>query len=326
MFQKLWGRVPVFITNLLEGGHVNHEFNKNLTKAALDAFQHYMLVHRQSSDIDTNVTISSSNNNKRRRRVRTKKDSVTSSLTDDNATSVNNHLHSIIIPKESSTTDTDTITNNDYFFQHQRIRGYHLSSPALTHSLELSHLREELIINATINYLAQVHNIDHDQNSNQFNHYSKDSHSNSLLNILSEGIQTGMYPIDIWATVLHGTNSYHRDHVHEGAFLSGVYYASTPHGSSQPLILRRPSTHTTFTATSKNIRNNNENDKQKFDAEQFVIEPTEGTLVIFPPWIVHGVPPMKSTLQSEIENESLLPRISFAFNVHGDNASLGEPW
>ena len=45
--------------------------------------------------------------------------------------------------------------------------------------------------------------------------------------------------IDVWASVQPGYGARHGDHVHEGAIVSGVYYAAVPDGSA-PLVFRKP--------------------------------------------------------------------------------------
>jgi len=89
--------------------------------------------------------------------------------------------------------------------------------------------------------------------------------------------------------------------------VSGVYYAAVPKGSA-PLVLRKPI---------------------EFEGEEetegdVCIYPREGQLVIFPPWVMHGVPTMQSNDSSGGSTNLDSPRVSYAFNVSG--AYLGNPW
>ncbi len=106
--------------------------------------------------------------------------------------------------------------------------------------------------------------------------------------------------------------AYHADHVHEGAFVSGVYYAAVPSGSA-PLVLRRP-------------RTDDESEISDESADIFHA-PTEGDLVLFPPWVKHGVPVAEE--QEEQHNNKAnnnVARVSFAFNATGAFALGNDPW
>jgi hypothetical protein len=121
----------------------------------------------------------------------------------------------------------------------------------------------------------------------------------------TERIGAGGHPfhVEMWSAVQRGKGAYHHDHVHEGALVSDVYYAAVPDGSA-PLVLRRPADHLFV-----------EDD----DDDDMILQPSEGHLVIIPPWLLHGVPLQVPT------NESGLPRVSFAFNVNGAYA-WSDPW
>jgi len=60
------------------------------------------------------------------------------------------------------------------------------------------------------------------------------------------------------------------------------------------------------------------------------IYPKEGQLVMFPPWLIHGVPlvQQKADHYSTHDDNGRIdidqPRVSYAFNVRG--AYLGNPW
>jgi uncharacterized protein (TIGR02466 family) len=115
----------------------------------------------------------------------------------------------------------------------------------------------------------------------------------------------------MWSAVQRGKGAYHQDHVHEGVLVSGVYYAAVPDGSA-PLVLRRP----VDVHGNGFVAEGHDDD----DDDDFILQPSEGQLVIFPPWLLHGVP-----LSSNNEESSGLPRVSFAFNLNGAYAR-GDPW
>ena len=139
------------------------------------------------------------------------------------------------------------MTSNDYFFEHQRLRGYHLATEAIRSSSEATLLADELLPDAAANYLREC--------------------DNPRASAVAErvGLQ---FHVEMWAAVQRGKGAYHEDHVHEGVIVSGVYYAAVPEGSS-PLVLKCPQNHNS----------------------DILIFPKEGDLVMFPPWLRHGVPP-----------------------------------
>ncbi len=54
--------------------------------------------------------------------------------------------------------------------------------------------------------------------------------------------------------------------------------------------------------------------------------PTDGDLVLFPPWVEHGVPLADEQQDHAINSTSSLARVSFAFNVTGALALGNDPW
>ena len=108
--------------------------------------------------------------------------------------------------------------------------------------------------------------------------------------------------------------AYHADHVHEGALVSGVYYAAVPPGSA-PLVLRKPK--------AENGQVEESQQKPFEEISDVVHAPTEGDLVLFPPWVEHGVPVAEA--QENIESSNVA-RVSFAFNVTGAFALGNDPW
>jgi len=91
------------------------------------------------------------------------------------------------------------------------------------------------------------------------------------------------------------------------------------------LVLRRPK-------ASENIRTDQELSHQAHEAinddlvGDVIIPPTEGNLILFPPWVEHGVPLAEE--QEEIIDNSFidLPRVSFAFNVTSGMVLGKDPW
>lgn len=232
--------------------------------------------------------------------------------------------------------DGMTLTDNDFFFEHQKTRGYRLANQAIANCDCTERLQEDYIVNTVAYYLDTVCGAKH------------------LSDILLLG--TGELSIDMWAAVQRGKvinnqltrtgsgygtkvssktksslfyskisfassfsslitkGAYHADHVHEGALVSGVYYSAVPSGSA-PLFLRKPKADDTRVDGSQS---------QTSDEVSDVIHvPMEGDLVLFPPWVEHGVPVAEE--QAHIDSSSLT-RVSFAFNVTGAFALGNEPW
>ena len=92
-----------------------------------------------------------------------------------------------------------------------------------------------------------------------------------------------------------------------------MYYAAVPSGSA-PLVLRKPNHEDTQTE-----------EPQIDEPSDVVLAPTEGDLVLFPPWVEHGVPLAEEQQQQHTDSVNL-PRVSFAFNVTGALALGNDPW
>ncbi len=91
----------------------------------------------------------------------------------------------------------------------------------------------------------------------------------------------------VWAAV-HERCSLHTPHVHQESAVSGVFYVSVPERSGHisfddPRGLRPP-----------------------FAANRLVHTPSAGELLLFPPWLVHGVAP---------SCDAAGPRIALSFNL-----------
>lgn len=98
--------------------------------------------------------------------------------------------------------------------------------------------------------------------------------------------------------------------------VSGVYYAAVPSGSA-PLVLRRPK--------ADDAQMDESQSKTMEEVSDVVLSPKEGNLVLFPPWVEHGVPPIAEEQQNNIDSNNL-PRVSFAFNVTGAFVLGNDPW
>lgn len=190
-------------------------------------------------------------------------------------------------PSEIYNIDSKTgLTTNDHFFEFQRNGGF---CEQIMQTPEIWQLQN--VIGQTVqNYLSSLDTIAADE-------------------IASRLIHDATVKIDMWATVQIGESAYHADHVHENVFVSGVYYASIPEGSA-PLVFHKPEQKEENGAHDIHINHDAD--------DNIIIHPEIGQIVIFPPWLLHGVPP-----STGLRNKSD-PRISFAFNVSG--ASLGQPW
>jgi uncharacterized protein (TIGR02466 family) len=175
-------------------------------------------------------------------------------------------------------------TANNNFFEHQRLHGYKLAFPSIANCEQVQQLEDELF-NASIKYLQAL---------------GSTLVANQLKN------NAGEFSIDIWAAIQKGKGAHHAFHVHEGAVISGVYYSACPLGCA-PLVLRRP-----------NGRNLAENSIEITGDDQ-VLHPEEGNLVLFPPWLEHGVPYAAGEANDK-------PRVSWPFNLNARLATIGNPW
>ena len=105
----------------------------------------------------------------------------------------------------------------------------------------------------------------------------------------------------VWASV-HCNGSQHPPHVHSDACISGVYYAKTEViGSSGLFVVDDPRGKGPFDHLAPP-----DTTTQPFTS-QFSFEPREGSMLVFPSWLVHRVAPVATSL----------PRVSFSFNVLG---------
>lgn len=92
--------------------------------------------------------------------------------------------------------------------------------------------------------------------------------------------------LNVWQSVQNDGSS-HGLHDHTGARTCGVFFAQVPEGSG-PIKFHDP------------------RPRSPFMYHPIVFQPTEGDIVVFPPWLVHEVLPSTTTVRK--------PRVSFSFN------------
>lgn len=97
--------------------------------------------------------------------------------------------------------------------------------------------------------------------------------------------------IDAWINI-NKTNSYNKPHTHPGSVLVGCFYVKVPQNSGDLSFVRSDASSCALTFANKPSENT------------FLLQPQEGRLYIFPPWLMHMV-----TL-----NQAESDRISIAMN------------
>lgn len=97
--------------------------------------------------------------------------------------------------------------------------------------------------------------------------------------------------IDGWINI-NKTNSYNKPHTHPGSVLVGCFYVKVPQDSGDLSFVRSDASSCALTFANKPSENT------------FLLQPQEGRLYIFPPWLMHMV-----TI-----NKSESDRISIAMN------------
>eukprot|EP01082_Thalassiosira_pseudonana_P003368 g2518.t1 g2518 contig12:277885-278814(-) len=296
--QRLWGVAPILTSNFREAGVVNSEFNNVLTRAAMEAFDDFTnsTVVQNDRGSSSSTKRDSISPNASRRRVRPRSLPRTSIQPSD------------MIHRDSNV--NPSTTPNDNFFEYQRTRGYHLATPSISNCKSVHSLHEEYLVDSITYYL----------------HYA--INSTSLANQLSLSGIGGEFSIDLWAAIQQGKGAYHEFHVHKGAIVSGVYYSSCPVGCA-PLVLRKPD-EDTLQSLDREGRVEQEQVKTNIILEciegDVVIQPNEGQLVLFPPWVEHGVPLAVEPDNGREVIDMHQPRVSWAFNLTGRLAAIGNPW
>lgn len=322
----LWDTVPVLTRNLVEEGLVDSKFNAALTRAAVTSFNEYTRTPTTSASAawtnhseapDEAAGASGRTKLRRVRHTRSLK-----GLAFQSSSSLGSQLASSSSEPHPSTNDGGTcsgVTPNDRFFEHQRMRGYRLATPSIASCPEVNRLQEELIVDTVVDYLWAIGGGGNDNRGDSDESSARLPPSPLHSNIIDRlRLGTGEFAVDLWATVQRGKMAYHKDHVHEDVLVSGVYYAAVPPGSA-PLVLRCPS------STNKNVTA--PKDKQE-DQNTTVLPPKEGQLVIFPPWLWHGVPPRAEAMAAAnalADSNSPPTRVSYAFNISGAY-TWGDPW
>lgn len=143
-------------------------------------------------------------------------------------------------------------------------------------------------------------------------------------------------PLFCWASV-HLGSSTHPPHVHSDACVTGTYYARRPVDAS-PILFEDPRGRSPFDLVAGLEHRLRYGEQQggggggalpPFD-HTVAIRPEEGECVLFPPWLVHSVPPaslahdepqhseqdVEAALGAAARDEPLL-RVSFSFNLLG---------
>ena len=293
---------PILTTNLIDAGVISATANESLTQAAVAAFDRYTNTPSTvGPEVDANATVT----NKIRRRRR-----QSSSGTQ------------LVVDCVSGATTAVKSTANDNFFEYQRRIGYTLDNNQFDDSLR-QRLKETHIIEAIIYYMQHFHVMGDSQNEGaNCNDMQQQRWTASIVNELqsdSPGIT-----VDLWAAVQRGEGSHHKFHVHEGAVVSGVFYSKCPSGCA-PLVLRSPLTDDGAINRDQIINDANkldDDDGERDDDE--IIHPKAGQLVLFPPWLRHGVPLVKE--QQLNQSSVCLPRVSWAFNLNVRSAYIGNAW
>ena len=300
---RLWnGIAPILTTNLIENGVVDAVSNDLLTQAAVEAFDRYTNSATLPSSSHQEVDTAFSKNRRRRRRPSSHKNAEAS--------------RDIDIISELGLESTSP-TQNDNFFEYQRRNGYEI----LNHQTNdlLHQLKEVHINNAIIHYLQQYHiNSNNNEDENGASNLQQQRLTNSIINELQNNFSPEL-SIDLWATVQRGKGAHHMFHVHDGALVSGVYYSSCPLGCA-PLVLRRPM----LNCNDDDSREEKE-DEEEMNDDDVIIHPNNGQLILFPPWLKHGVP-MATNGQKTGAELDLLPRVSWAFNLTARLAYIGNAW
>mmetsp|Transcript_9628 Transcript_9628/g.14491 ORF Transcript_9628/g.14491 Transcript_9628/m.14491 type:complete len:269 (-) Transcript_9628:1501-2307(-) len=260
--QRLWSTVPIFSRNLIKCGIITSSTNEKISQDSVATFENYCSSKNHATGIETSQSLPSTRSRRTRNRRARESSPQTSNLE--------------LCRDEQG----KGLTINDYFFEHQRVNGYINGTPILSQSQDV-HALSNIISLQVEKYLETF---------------------GGGASELTQLMHSGIISLDMWVAIQQGNGAYHKDHVHEGVLLSGVYYSSIPEGSS-PLVFHKPKIHS------------DEDGNEEIETnEVHILEPEEGQIVVFPPWLLHGVPP------TEKQNK---PRISLAFNLSG---AYTDPW
>lgn len=179
--RNLWNIAPVLTTNLVTAGRVDSFFNTTLTRAAVAAFDEYTSIRRGTS-VSSSPNAEESTGTRRRRRRTPSTSRHESRIESSSAAS---RLQGPIVPnRDSACSDGMGLTDNDFFFEHQKTRGYRLASHAIANCDCAERLQEDYIVNALTYYLDTV------------------CGAKELADLILLG--TGELSIDMWAAVQRG--------------------------------------------------------------------------------------------------------------------------
>mmetsp|Transcript_7479 Transcript_7479/g.14175 ORF Transcript_7479/g.14175 Transcript_7479/m.14175 type:complete len:297 (-) Transcript_7479:44-934(-) len=211
-------------------------------------------------------------------------------------------------PTVASTLSPMGLTTNDYFFEHQRVNGFIHGTRILSQNQDIMHLKAilSLQVEPYLEFWGEK--------------------GRELLGLMRNEILS----LDLWVAIQRGQGAYHKEHVHENVFLSGVYYCKVPRGSA-PLIFYNPD-HDIGKRFDEDdmevVRSNTGSERLTAEQQSHCFEPKEGSIVLFPPWLLHGVPPVAvtaDTVPAGPMEHADTARISFAFNLRGPYR-IGNPW
>ena len=131
--------------------------------------------------------------------------------------------------------------------------------------------------------------------------------------------------VQVWATVVGGVapcitgEPQHEDHIHHGAVCAGAFYTQVPSGGEvAPLVFSDPRGTSTGSLYGDGVV---EGLAQPPFVGQRAFFPSVGEIVVFPPWLVHGV----GEQQAPEGGQKTRERISWSFNVFASGAAL-EAW
>lgn len=261
--QLLWNVVPVATTTTF----LEPLFLQSLETAVMDSYTHFLST--------TSSTTKTSRNKRRNTRVRKSRTPIVNP----------NELTAVT----TATTDGGgAVTNNDVYFEYQRINGYrlkplHFDGIAEEENEAFTICKSQLLPHVSTLYLNEL--------------------STKIVSSLD-----GLLTCDMWATVQRGKGAFHPNHIHDGAFASGVLYVKLPMGSA-PLLFKKP---TELDSISNNYTLEEQEGWEQINEDTVVFYPKEGQIILFPPWLYHGVPIADN--HNANNNDA---RISFAFNVTG---------
>lgn len=150
--RNLWNVAPVLTTNLVSAGLVDPIFNATLTRSAVTAFDEYTSVRRGTSFPSSpavggneSKTGATTGTRRRRRTPSTRQENTMESSTGRSKG-----------PVISGSSGDMTLTDNDFFFEHQKTRGYRLANHAIANCECTERLQEDYLVNAVAYYLDTV--------------------------------------------------------------------------------------------------------------------------------------------------------------------------